>query len=72
MNTKSLAKKAELAKALGISIRAVDRLVSAKKIPSIQIGTRRLFDPEAVILALKSGVASPENGGLGSATGGNA
>ncbi len=64
MQKKYLVSKSELAKALSISTRSVDKLVASKRIPSVQIGTRRLFDAEAVTESLKSGVASPENGGL--------
>lgn len=60
--------KTEIAKALGLSTRTIDKLVAAGKIPSIRVGTRRLFDPEDVTSALKSGVASPENGGLNKPT----
>jgi excisionase family DNA binding protein len=62
--TRHLTDKPGLAKALTISIRSIDKLVSAGKIPSIRVGTRRLFDPEEVTAALKAGVAAPENGGL--------
>lgn len=62
--TKLLVSKSEIAKATTLSIRTLDKLVAAGKIPSFKVGTRRLFDPEAVAAALKSGVASPENGGL--------
>ncbi len=61
---KLLVSKSEIAKATTLSVRTLDKLVAAGKIPSVRVGTRRLFDPEAVTAALKSGVASPENGGL--------
>ncbi|MEX2578953.1 MAG: excisionase family DNA-binding protein [Verrucomicrobiales bacterium] len=64
MHKKYLDSKSELAKALTLSTRTIDKLVAAEKIPSVKVGTRRLFDPEEVTAALKSGVASPENGGL--------
>jgi excisionase family DNA binding protein len=64
MDKKFFSSKLEIAKALGLSTRTLDKLVAAGKIPSVRVGTRRLFDPEAVTAALKSGVASPENGGL--------
>jgi len=62
--TRHLTDKPGLAKALTISIRSIDKLVAAGKIPSVRVGTRRLFDPEEVTAALKTGVAAPENGGL--------
>jgi excisionase family DNA binding protein len=64
MENRSLTDKPGIAKALTLSIRSIDKLVAAGKIPSVRVGTRRLFDPEAVKAALVSGVASPENGGL--------
>ncbi|MDF1659656.1 MAG: helix-turn-helix domain-containing protein [Verrucomicrobiales bacterium] len=64
MNKHYLLSKAEIAKALSLSTRAIDSLVASGKIPSVRVGTRRLFDPEEITEALKSGVASPENGGL--------
>jgi hypothetical protein len=45
-------KMAELA---GISVPVLDRLVSQKLIPSNLVGTRRLFDPDAVIDAIANG-----------------
>jgi excisionase family DNA binding protein len=62
--THQLLSKPEIAKALSLSTRTLDKLVAAGKIPSVRVGTRRLFDPEEVTAALKSGVAAPENGGL--------
>ncbi len=59
-----LLSKAELARALSLSTRTIDHLVAAGKIPSVRVGTRRLFDPEDVAAALKAGSAAPENGGL--------
>jgi excisionase family DNA binding protein len=59
-----LISKPEIAKALSLSTRTLDKLVAAGKIPSVRVGTRRLFDPEEVTAALKAGVAAPENGGL--------
>lgn len=67
MKSHFLASKSEIAKALSLSTRTIDKLVAAGKIPSVRVGTRRLFDPGEVTAALKSGVASPENGGLGAA-----
>ena len=72
MQSRYLADKNQMSKALSHSTRTLDKLVAAGKIPSVRVGTRRLFDPEAVTAALKSGVASPENGGLGRATCGDA
>jgi excisionase family DNA binding protein len=68
MERKLFSSKQEIAKALSLSTRTLDKLVAAGKIPSVRVGTRRLFDPEAVTAALKTGVASPENGGLGTGT----
>jgi len=64
MQNAYLTSKSEIAKALGLSTRTIDKLVASGKIPSVRVGTRRLFDPGDVTSALKSGVASPENGGL--------
>lgn len=64
MQSRYLANKSEIAKALSLSTRTLDKLVAAGKIPSVRVGTRRLFDPEEVTAALKAGVAAPENGGL--------
>jgi len=68
MSKKYLLSKIEIAKALSLSTRSIDNLVSSGRIPSVRVGTRRLFDPEEVTAALKSGVAAPENGGLGTGT----
>jgi excisionase family DNA binding protein len=43
----------QTAKALGITTRTVNRLVSRSEIPSVKIGARRLFDLHEVIEALK-------------------
>ncbi len=59
-----LSSKTEIAKALSLSTRSIDKLVASGKIPSVTVGSRRLFDAAEVTAALKSGVASPENGGL--------
>jgi excisionase family DNA binding protein len=59
-----LLNKKEIAEATRLSTRAIDKLCAAGKIPSFKVGTRRLFNRKAVIDALASGVASPENGGL--------
>jgi excisionase family DNA binding protein len=61
---RKLFSKVEVSKAIGLSTRTLDKLVAAGKIPSIRVGTRRLFEIDAVTAALKSGVATPENGGL--------
>jgi len=65
VKTTHLKSKKELSSAIGVSTRAIDHLVAAGKIPSVRLGTRRLFDIAEVIAVLKTGVASPENGGLG-------
>lgn len=44
-----------MAELAGISVPVLDRLVSQKLIPSNLVGTRRLFDPDAVIDSLASG-----------------
>ena len=43
----------ELARLLSISRPFVDRLRAEGRIPSILVGTRRLFDPSDVVAALK-------------------
>ena len=43
-----------LAELLSISKPTVDRLVRDRKIPSVKVGRRRLFDPRAVIARLSS------------------
>jgi len=68
MEKKYLVSKIELAKLLSISTRTVDKLVASNRIESVRVGTRRLFDPISVTAALKSGVAAPENGGIGTGT----
>jgi excisionase family DNA binding protein len=65
MQQRYLYSKSELAKSLSLSTRSIDSLVSSGRIPSVRVGTRRLFDPSEVTAALKAGVAAPENGGLG-------
>ena len=59
--SRQLYSKKETAKALGISVRTIDNLIARKVIPSIRIGSRRLFRIERVIAALESGAAAPSN-----------
>ncbi|GAA4455343.1 hypothetical protein GCM10023156_29170 [Novipirellula rosea] len=49
-----------LAELLGVSRPTVDRMRSSGEIPSVSIGRRRLYDPNAVIAAL--GESSNEKG----------
>ncbi len=41
-----------MAELANIGTATLDRLVSSKRIPSVLVGTRRLFDPDRVIDAL--------------------
>ncbi len=41
-----------MARLANIGICTLDRLVSAKRIPSVLVGRRRLFDPDPVIAAI--------------------
>ena len=43
-----------LALQLGLSIATLDRLRRSGKIPSLKLGSRRLYDPEAVLIALQT------------------
>lgn len=49
----SLVGRERMAEIAGISVPSLDRLVRDGRIPSIQINSRRLFEPKAVIDALK-------------------
>lgn len=49
-----LVDRPSMAELASISIPLLDRLVSDKRVPSVLVGKRRLFDPEAVIDALTS------------------
>ena len=51
--------KKDTAAAVSISTRTLDTLVKQGRVPSIKIGSRRLFDIPEVIAALKSG--NPKN-----------
>ncbi len=62
MESKILRSKIETAKAISISPRTLDNLVRDGKVPSVRIGTRRLFDLDDVTAALKSGCAAPAAG----------
>lgn len=57
MQTQFLAEKTTVAKATTLSLRTIDNLVAAGKIPSVKVGRRRLFDIAEVIAALKAGGA---------------
>lgn len=59
MKNQTLASKNDTAKALSVSPRTVDYLVKQGRIPSVRIGSRRLFDLADVIEALKAGSAEP-------------
>lgn len=59
MNSK-LNNKKDTATAVSISTRTLDTLVKEGRVPSVKIGSRRLFDIAEVIAALKSGSANPE------------
>lgn len=48
-----LVNRQTMAQLVSISLPTLDRLVSSGEIPSMQVGTRRLFDPDAVVAALK-------------------
>lgn len=52
---RNLVDRPKMAELAGISIPVLDRLVSQKLIPSTTVGTRRLFDPDAVIDSLANG-----------------
>ncbi|QDV56475.1 helix-turn-helix domain-containing protein [Rosistilla oblonga] len=54
----SLVDRHRQAELLGISVPKLDSLVREGVIPSKQVGTRRLFDPAAVIAAI------PDTGGV--------
>ena len=54
-----LANKGTVLKAVPVSPRTLDYLVKAGKIPSVRVGSRRLYDVADVIAALKSGSADP-------------
>lgn len=43
-----------MAELANISVPMLDRLVAAKKIPSVTAGKRRLFDPDRVVEALSN------------------
>lgn len=60
MERKLFHSKKETAVALGVSERTIDNMVQRDQIPSIKIGTRRLFDLSEVVAALKAGAAVPE------------
>lgn len=49
-----------MAELANIGTATLDRLVSSKRIPSVLVGTRRLFDPDKVIDALAED-RSPNN-----------
>ncbi len=49
-----------MAELANIGTATLDRLVSSKRVPSVLVGTRRLFDPDKVIDALAEN-RSPNN-----------
>ncbi len=49
-----------MAELANIGTATLDRLVAAKQVPSVLVGTRRLFDPDKVIDALAEN-RSPNN-----------
>lgn len=49
---RKLVDRPTMAELAGISLPMLDRLVAAKRIPSVLAGKRRLFDPERVVDAL--------------------
>jgi hypothetical protein len=53
-----LVDRTAMAKRAGIGTATLDRLVASKRVPSVLVGTRRLFDPDRVIDAL-AGPALP-------------
>lgn len=59
MQLKVLYSKTEVARSIGVSDRTVDKLVAEKKIRSVRVGSRRLFDIEDVKADLKAGNAEP-------------
>ena len=42
-----------MATLLGVSVPMLDRLVASKRVPSVLVGVRRLFDPDRVVEALE-------------------
>ncbi len=48
-----LVDRVRMAELLGISLPSLDRMVSSDEIPSVTIGTRRLFNPASVISSLE-------------------
>lgn len=48
-----------MAELLSISVPMLDRLTAAGDVPSIRLGTRRLYAPAAVIAALESNKNAP-------------
>lgn len=52
--SRRLANRDEMAALLGVSLPTLDRLVARANLPSIQIGTRRLFDVDRVFDSLSS------------------
>jgi hypothetical protein len=47
-----LVDRPRMAELANIGTATLDRLVAAKRVPSVLVGTRRLFDPDKVIDAL--------------------
>lgn len=59
----------EMARLAGISRPLIDRLRASGAIPSVLIGRRRLYRPDAVIAALESATEEPQGSGQGSVGG---
>lgn len=56
-----LADRRQMAMLAGVSEPTLDRLVRAERVPSILVGSRRMFRPTAVIAALEAEASSPQN-----------
>lgn len=51
-NKRRLVDREEMAALANVSVPTLDRLVAAEAVPSLRIGNRRLFDPDAFLDAL--------------------
>lgn len=49
-----LVDRVKMAELIGVSVPKLDELVREQKVPSILVGTRRVFDPESVFTTLKN------------------
>lgn len=52
---KRLVDRFEMAERASVSVPSLDRLVANGSVPSVKVGSRRLFDPDAVFSALSDG-----------------